>query len=300
MNETHEGRKWFHPIAYRDWLPLLLPAVGLAVTWWLVGLAARGSELPLLVWDDQKTTFVSGLHRISQPYTVAGFVNPPWALVILAPFNLLPLAGAVLAQMMLYFALLAGVIVRFGGGHTPRRRWLALFAVLLSPLALDTALEINIDWIVALGLVLPPAYSGPFLLVKPQDATGIIFSYRWRDFVRWVGVTAAVMLASFVIWGDWVNALIANSRQYPVSWSINLAPQAIIGLPLALLAGAALLLYAFRRRDPVVAALAGLFFVPYLASYSAMVPFTLAAARWPRVMFIVTVALWVAVITVLV
>jgi hypothetical protein len=102
------------------------------------------------------------------------------------------------------------------------------------------------------------------------------------------------VLLSLLLWGAWPLAMLEASRRYSVAWQINLAPQSVIGVPLALVIGLALAFTAYRRRDPVIGILSGLFFVPYIGSYSLLMPFGLVAARWFRPALIVDLALWIA------
>ena len=94
------------------------------------------------------------------------FANPPWTAALLAPFGLLPLELSALLQIGLYFAILTGVIYKFGGSFK------TVLIVFTSFMALDSAIELNVEWLVALGLLVPAALSGPLLLVKPQIALG--------------------------------------------------------------------------------------------------------------------------------
>lgn len=262
----------------------------LAFFWWAAALALRGSGIRLLVWDDQVSTFTAA--NLIAPYSVPGFVNPPWTMVFLAPFSLLPLEWAVLAQMLIYFLTLTVIIHKFGRGRVR----LAAIVALTSPLALDTALELNIDWLVCLGLLVPPSYSAPLLLVKPQNALGYLLSFSWRDLIRWGIVALITALVSFLVWGNWIQGWIDNTQSKLVVWAINVAPVALIGIPGAILLGLALAVVAVRRHDPVWGILAGVCFVPYLAGYSALLPFTLVTARFPRAALVISGAIWCAVL----
>jgi hypothetical protein len=271
------------------WLMGYASALGLAVVCWLVALALR-ADGGFMVWLDQQVTFLRGVRHVVAPYNVPGFVNTPWTLVLLLPFNLPPLEVGVLLQLVIYFAALVGVIFKFGGERA------AVLLTLTSPLALDATINLNVDWLVCLGLLVPPWLSGPLLLVKPQIATGYLLGFKWREFVRWLLVTLVTLLASLLIWGVWPLRMLDSLRAYPVSWSINLAPAALLTWPVALALGAALAAYALRRRDSLLGILAGLFFVPYIASYSLLLPYALVAARWPVVAATAHVTLWALVI----
>ncbi len=264
----------------------LLLSQGIALIWWLAALWARGGGLPIPVWYDQQRTFSPALSHLADPYTIPGFVCPPWTAPLLAPFSLLPLPLAALAQLCVYFAALTGIVFKLGGSAR-----IALLA-LTSFIAFDSALELNIDWLVCLGLLVPPAWSGPLLLVKPQDAMGYWLSLDGRDLRRAILVTLATLLTSLVLWGFWPGPMMDGIRTWTLGRAYNLAPSALLPWPLAWGTGAALGIFARRRRDPVLGVLAWLFFVPYITLYSLLLPFTLAAVRWPRVAVVISAAMW--------
>lgn len=275
------------------WRHLLLASV-LAWAWWLLGLVWYGDEglqaQGTYIWGDQAWTFLAGRTRLATPYEIGGFVNPPWVQLFMLPFTFLPFIWAVWAQMQLYFFVLVLLIRRHGGGT------LAVLVVLTSAFALDTAVEINIEWMVVLGMLLPPPYGAPFLLSKPQIGLGYVVGYTPRQFVLWcLGVAGAVFVA-WLLWGAWWDDLLMNYERSPVSLLLNNAPRLYLGLPLSIATGVVLMGVALWRRSSWLGALAWLFFVPYIATYSLMVPFALLAARFPRAALLFSFGLWVAVV----
>jgi hypothetical protein len=52
--------------------------------------------------------------------------------------------------------------------------------------------------------------------------------------------------------------------------------------PIAVGIGLVLAWWAFRRRDPILSILAWMFFIPYIAPVSLLLPFALVNVRWPR------------------
>lgn len=140
-----------------------LLALALALMWWAFVYFVIIPRDQLIVWYDQAVDFTQVGHHLAEPYATPRFANPPWAAVLLFPFSQMPLALAVLVQLCLYFAILTGVIFKYGGGiHT-------VALTLTSFIAFQSTIELNIEWLVYLGLLLPPALSGPFLLIKPQN-----------------------------------------------------------------------------------------------------------------------------------
>ncbi len=267
----------------------LLLAIGLAVVWWLIA-GVFWNATGVAPWADQRATFTQAVHHLRDPYAALVWPYVPWAVIPLIPFGLLPLPAAVLAQMILYFALLAVVIYRFEGGIG------ALLVVLTSAIAFDTALEINLEWIVALGLLVPREWSGPLLLVKPQAALGYWFGFRWREWWRGGLVVVAVLAVSFLLWPGWVEGMIADIQANTLGeWGsrINVALASLLPRPLAWAIGAALAGLAVYRRDVVIGVFAWQFFVPYSTLYGWMPVFALLAARWPRLAAVISLTLWV-------
>jgi len=273
----------------RELITLIAIALVFAVIWWLLALSQRNGTR-FLIWDDQASTFTSALTFLSHPNDSPGFFNPPWAMILLIPFDPLPLEWAAFAQICLYYVLLAGIVYKFGGN-----KW-SLIVALTSLLAVDTALEINIDWMVCIGLLVPAVWSAPFLMVKPQAAFGYVFSFKRRDFIRASIVGIIVMLLAFIIWGNWPLAMWNAIQIYDTNVLVNLAPRNIITLPVSIIVGIALGIYAFRKRDPVLCTAAGFFFVPYTAPNSVLIVFTLLACRWPRALLLISAVCWFIVI----
>lgn len=262
----------------------LLLALGMALVWWLVALWVRGTET-VPVWYDQEHIFLRSAQVFFDPYQVGNFFNPPWAVIALLPFSLLPLPVAVLAQLALLFTALALVMLRFGGSFR------SVAIALTSFLAFDNGLELNIEWLVCLGLLVPVAWSGPLLLVKPQSALGYYAGFRPRDWLKAAVVSLACLLLSFLVWGWWPPRMFAV-QGFSTAMTFNVAPAGLLPAPVSIALSLALLWWAFRRRDPLLGILAWLFFVPYLRFYSLLLPFALACARWPRVALLISGVMW--------
>jgi len=272
---------------------LILLAASLAALWWMLGLSLRQLDAPLYIWDDQQTTFTRA--NLAVPYSVPGFINPPWTALPLLPIAALRahlpygLELAILAQWLIYGAGLAALALR--------ERWpvAGLLLALTSPLALDGAVELNIEWVVVLGLLLLPRWpllSPLFMLSKPQVALGWLLGQERAVVVRWVVGAGLLGLASVLLWGAWWNDWQASSNSKLVAWAVNAAPSGLIGtLPAAAL-GLGLAWGALRRRDALLGLLAGLCFVPYVAFYSLMLPFVVLAARHPRLGLLISLCLW--------
>lgn len=271
--------------AKRYYFPALLISQVMAIVWFAVALRLADSRL-ILVWSDQARIFMQGLSHLTAPYQVSGFANPPWALLLLAPFNVLPLPVAVLSQLCLYFATLTTIIYKFNGNV-----WSVLIA-LTSVISLDTAIELNIDWLVCVGLLVPPVISGPLLLIKPQTALGYWLSLPIRQVVKAIVIALAVSLISLLLWKDWPLQMWQAIQADILGRFFNLAPQKFLSPVLSFAIGCGLSWLAYRKRDPVIGILAWIFFVPYIAFYSFLLHLSLVAARWRWLALAISLGLW--------
>jgi hypothetical protein len=266
----------------------IIISIGLAFAWWIVALLVRASGLAT-VWYDQGATFTQVGKHILDPYSVRGFVNPPWTAVLLAPFSVMPLEIAVLIQLELYFVLMTLVIFKFGGNL------ITVLITLVSFFAFDAILELNLDWLVCIGLLLPTPFSGPFLLVRPQEASGYWISFRRREFVQATIFTLAFIVITLFIWRGWPLQMLQAVRTYSLGHFYNLAPAGVLPFPFNLVVigfGVWLSWRAFRRHDAILAILAWLCFVPYITMYALVIPFGLFAIRYPHLATDISAVMW--------
>lgn len=265
----------------------LVIAVVMALVWWGVVFALKPLNA-INVLTDQYGIFLPAARMVNDPFQVEGYFNPPWTAALLLPFSLLPEPLAVLFQLILYYVLIALVVHRFGGSRG------AIVLALTSFVAFDSALELNIEWMVCIGLLLPVRWSMPFLLVKPQTAFGYYLGTDWRETLR-AGLVAALIIGlSLLIWPGWITQMLDQIRNGALSARIyNLAPMSLIGAPVSFLIGLFLAWRAVKRHDPVLGIFAWVFFVPYLALYGVLLHLALLAMRLPRVALIISLALWV-------
>ncbi len=105
------------------------------------------------------------------PYDGINFFNPPWALIPLIPIAILPekLGNAIL-----------GTITLFSFGYTAFKlgaKPLTIFFFLTSPITLYNLIQVNVDWLIPWGLLLPPQIGLFFILIKPQ--LGAFLALYW-------------------------------------------------------------------------------------------------------------------------
>ncbi len=267
----------------------LLLALGFAVAWWLIVLRIR-EVTGLMLFADQYLDFTQlGLH-LGQPYEVTRFVNVPWTALFLAPFSLPPFEFAVLMQVILYFCLLATVVFKFGGNL-----WTVL-VVFLSPLAFDATMELNVDWVVVIGLLVPREWSGVFFLVKPQVLFGSWFGFEWREIVRAVLILLVVLVISFAVLPGWPQAMADNVMSNTlgdVGNRVNIAMSKGLPIVFSYGIGVVLAVWAFRRKDVFLGVVAWQFLVPYMTFYGLLPVFALIAVRRPRIAVLISLVFWV-------
>jgi hypothetical protein len=268
--------------------PALLQMLALsqvfAVLWWVIVLWLRTQGIE--AWADQIGNFRAGVDHIANPYEIPRFVHPPWLLVIFVPFRLVPLELSTLLQSGLYFAMITAIIHKFGGGRR------VLILVLSSYFGFDAILQLNVDWIVCIGLLVPVAFSGPFLLIKPQLALGYYLAFRWREWLKTGVITAGVIAISLLIWPGWPLEIVGRVGGTSVEQFFNIAPLHLLPGPLSLIIGVPLAWWAFRRRDPALGIIAWLFFTPYITLYSLLMTFAMVAIRLPLLALVISPAMW--------
>jgi hypothetical protein len=189
------------------------------------------------------------------PYLSPRFSNPAWILIPLIPFALLPAKlGSALISACVYF----------GFGFTAYKmgaKPLALVALALSAPIFCEAQAANINWLVSLGLLMPPQIGLFFLLAKPQVggiAALFILIEIWRDsgFRKAFWTFAPVMVAfalSLVLYGPWLlqGIGLVDTNPDTSTW------------PKMIPVGLALLALALRKREVKFAILSSPFLAPY-------------------------------------
>ncbi len=257
----------------------------MALVFWAMALWVRG--LGVLVWYDQAAFFLPSVSAFTNPYQFGGFVHIPWVVVLLAPFSLLPLELATLLQSCLLFGLITLVIFKFGGDMR------AVVLTLTSFVAMDAIIEMNVDWGVIIGLLVPVQYSLPFLLIKPQLALGYYFGVPPRRWLPTILVGAVVVALSFLIWGFWFQKIAAAVPTVSIERSFNIAPLHLLPWPVSIAIGVVLAYLAYKRQDPAIGIIAWFFFTPYIAFYALLLLFGIIAVRLQKLALIIHICTWI-------
>jgi len=185
------------------------------------------------------------------------FANPPWVLPFLAPFALLPMEWGRQAMFYLNLGCYIYLLRKLKAGR------LATAAFLLTPTVVFGLESGQIEGLLSLGYVLPPALGLFFMAAKPQMGIGLavywmVEAWRlggWRKvLVIFAPVGLAVLLSAWA-YPDWIETMLTLT---PARWNRGVWPQ---GIPV----GAVLLALAIRQRRKEWAIGSSVFFAPYLA-----------------------------------
>lgn len=274
---------WWQQPSFRQ---ALIASQVLALFWWGVGIILR--ELGVFVWADQEVFFRPVVDNFFNPYNVR-VVMPPWMVVFLAPFRFVPLLVSTLLQTALLFTVLSAVIFKFGG------RLSTVLLVLTSYVTMDAVIQMNLEWAVLLGLLVPLRWSAPMLAIKPHIAFGYYFGFPWRRWVPVAIVGVVFVLISLLVWRLWPLDYIETSRvaAQHVERVYNAAPYSWMTPFVSVPIGIALAIWAYRRQDPLLGIMSGVFITPYIAFYSLVIPFAMLAIRLPKIALVISVIIWV-------
>ena len=219
--------------------------------------------LPFYGFDWQYTFYHAARMLLTghNPYLVPTFNNPPWTLLPLIPFALLPESFG--TTLYFVFTVLAYAFV----AHKLQARPLAFVAFMLSSPVLYGLYRLNIDVLVLVGFVLPAPIGLFFVLMKPQMGMAMAMYWlvqAWKTGgIKKVALTFGPVVIgfglSFLFFGNWIT-----NRQSDLTasiWNTSLWPWSI---PIGLV----LLAVSLRDMRQDFAMAASPFMSPYVAYYS--------------------------------
>ncbi len=173
-------------------------------------------------------TLLSG----NSPYDNPLMIHAPWGLIPLIPLALLP--ESVGRVMLIFCGLAAYTVVAQRLGAKP----IAILFLLISPPVLHVLLNGNLDWLAALGFIVPPQFGLFFISIKPQMGIAVapfwlIQAFQqggWRQVLRVFTPFTAALLLSFAFFGLWPLGAAQTSNYW---WNASLWPVSIpVGLGL--------------------------------------------------------------------
>jgi hypothetical protein len=261
-------------------LPGALAALALLAASWLIApFLPRGVD-----WVDAFRPAAWELLSFRSPYNVAGFFNPPWALIPLLPLALLPEAVGRAALALVTLASVAYTAHRLGGSK------IAVVFVLISPPVMHGLLNANIDWLALLGFVLPPWLGLFFVSTKPQIGVAVVLFWLveawrqggWRQVFRTFWPVTLAGLLSLLLFGPWP---LRSQQEVALWWNASLWP---LSIPLGLV----LVVAALRRRKIEYAMAAAPCLSPYVLFHSWVGVLMAVVASTPETIAAV-VGLWI-------
>lgn len=180
-----------------------------------VFLLATSSLPACLSWveaSDWKLYYQPAGQHLLSPYSLGGIYNPPWLIAMIAPLAWLPTKIGAAALASLTLTVLIGYV----------KDWPKIIALILSAPVLATICNGQVDIIPLLGVIGPTWCSLPLLIIKPQ---GVFLTALKRLDRKSVAFMAAILVASFLVWGIW-PAKIANMPR--TSHNRSLFPYSLI------------------------------------------------------------------------
>ncbi len=239
---------------------------------------------PAVDWESAFRPASLALMRLESPYKDAGFYNPPWALFFLVPFAASVEVGRA-AILVLSVSIYAYVGVRMGASP------LTLAVLLLSPPILHTLLHGNLEWLVLLGILVPPRWGLFLVTIKPQVGSMVALFWTveawreggWRHVVRLLWPVSLAYVLSIILFGPWPLRAFTQTSLW---WNASLVPYSI---PVGIIA----IIWAIWKRDIRGALIASPCLSPYvlLHAWSGVL---FALARNQRLVVVSVILLWAA------
>ena len=233
-------------------------------------------------WQETYYPAVTLLLHGQNPYAVTTFHNPIWALLPLIPFALI---GEKAGEIFLFFtAFLAYAYVARKLGGTP----VTVLLFMLSPLIAYNLMLGNIDWLVALGFILPPAAGLFFVLLKPQIGAAVVIYWLWTSYksggvknvIKTFLPATLFIVLSFLFFGNWITGK-SDNLLFAI-WNLSFFPYSVpIGLVLLYMA----------RKNKNYAISASPFFSPYM-SFGSWSIAQLGLVENNLLTFAITIGLW--------
>jgi hypothetical protein len=220
--------------------------------------------------------------QLINPYEVSGFLNPPWAMLLLRPFSVLPykLAGALWITVSLCVIMYSAYLMKADK--------IGVLLTVFNPFMWFFITLGQLDAFVLLGFALMTSgnksikpHDFLLMVIKPQviglAALMGIKKYSRKELVLLCGTG----LLSFLVWGPWLVRMFQN-------WGIGLYHPIDMGIfPYGLPIGVVLLFLAWRYDSLAIAALSTYFFAPYVGPGSIIVYlailFSVCKNNWVRI-----------------
>ena len=213
-------------------------------------------------WDDCFRPGTLYLIAGRNPHTIQNCNFMTWALFPLVPIALLPpiIGRALLSSIAIvsYF-----LVARKMGASL-----LVAIVMVLNPLYfIHNIIDPNVDWLIAIGYILPPQIGLFFCLIKPQLSIGLILFWLVEAYMSG-GIKRVLHIFSpavglfgltLIIYGPYF--LTFSELLHNPGWNLSFWPYSIV-------IGIVMLILSFKKHNSGNAIISGPFFSPYMGYYS--------------------------------
>lgn len=221
------------------------------------------------------------------PFNANGFYHAPWSLIPLIPLAVLP--EPIGRALLVLISLASYAFVAHKLGAKP----IAIVFLLVSPPVLHLIINGNLDWMAAIGFILPPQWGLFFIAIKPQMGLAVAPFWLievWRRgglklVIKTFAPFTVVLLLSFVLFGLWP---LGATRATDLWWNASLWP---VSIPV----GLALFVASIRMRKIEYAMAASPCLSPYVLLHSWIGALLAIVSSVPETIAAV-IGLWIAVI----
>lgn len=199
------------------------------------------------------------------PYSIPYFTNPPWVLLFYLPFLVIPYPFDIILFTII------GLTVYGFTAHKLGANLLTIILLLMIPQLLWGIAYGNIDWLIALGFILPPQIGLFLVILKPQ--VGIFVAMLWvyeawqkgnlREFFKTVWPVVIVCILSLIAFPDMLERMLWYAT--PFKGNLSLFPYSI---PVGII----IVYRMLKNQSKKLAILASPFFTPYLGVNSLSIP----------------------------
>ncbi len=247
-------------------------------------------------WEDWKKVYqpaaLAMVHGKS-PYSIEVFFAPPWSVIPLIPFAILPEKVGEVLYFLFGFGITAFILYKLGA--TP----ISMLIFLSSAPVIGYLTWGNIDWMPLLSLILPAPIALIFATTKPQIGIGFAIytclttlkTKGLKEVIKILIPITLLTLLSFWVYGFWFlgySVLLEKTAQTVRVDNISLWPE-------GLFIGFWLLYKSLQKENPRIGMAASPFISPYVS------PFTWAAVlvaliQQPLELLIVSIGLWMPVL----
>ena len=218
------------------------------------------------------------------PYSIQGFINPPWTALLIAPLALFPYELSRILMSLMNMLVTGLLVYKYGGGK------LSLFVVLTSYPFIFLLGSGSVEWIPMLGLL----FNLPILiLAKPQSGALVLLVWFKQSENKKIFILSIVtfLTLSLLVWQNWPWLMLENIS-LPLN-ALGSSPLNRLNIwPMGIPFGLIMLYYAWKHDDELLSIMATWLLTPYTVYHSLTMGMALLATRYPRLALIVSIALY--------